>query len=88
MTPEELRRDEANRWLASAAKVLNAARILAATEPTASVFHSRQAAEKSAKAFLTYHKVRFRKVHDLKELGRSAVPLMSRSLRSLRMPPT
>ena len=69
MTPEELRRDEANRWLASAAKDLNAARILSALEPTASVFHSQQVAEKSAKAFLTYHGVPFRKVHDLKELG-------------------
>ena len=69
MTPDELRRDEAHPWLASAAKDLNAAGILAAAEPTASAFHSRQAAEKSAKAFLTYHNGRFRKVHDLKELG-------------------
>jgi len=70
MTPEELRHDEANRWLASAAKDLNAARILAAAEPTASVFHSQQAAEKAAKAFLAYHNVSFRKVHDLEELGK------------------
>jgi hypothetical protein len=60
MTPEELRRDEANRWLASARKDLSAARILAA-EPTA-VFHSQQAAEKAAKAFLAFHNVPFRKV--------------------------
>jgi hypothetical protein len=39
MTPEELRRDEARRWLAIAARDLNAARILAAVEPAASVFH-------------------------------------------------
>jgi HEPN domain-containing protein len=69
MTPEELRRDEAQRWLASARKDLNAAGILAAAEPTASVFHSQQAAEKAAKAFLAFHNVPFRKVHDLKELG-------------------
>jgi HEPN domain-containing protein len=69
MTPEELRRDEANRWLASARKDLNAAGILAAAEPTASVFHSQQAAEKAAKAFPAFHNVPFRKVHDLKELG-------------------
>jgi HEPN domain-containing protein len=43
--------------------------ILAAAEPTASVFHSQQAAEKAAKAFLAFHNVPFRKVHDLKELG-------------------
>lgn len=75
MTPEELRRDEANRWLASAAKDLNAARILAAAEPTASVFHSQQAAEKAAKAFLAYHNVSFRKVHDLEELGKQCTAL-------------
>ena len=69
MTPEELRRDEANRWLASARKDLNAAGILAPAEPTASVFHSQQAAEKAAKAFLAFHNVPFRKIHDLKELG-------------------
>src|SRR5664280_3425238 len=69
MTPEELRRDEANRWLASGAKDLNAARLLAGAEPTASVFHSQQTAEKAAKAFLAYHNVPFRRVHDLKELG-------------------
>jgi HEPN domain-containing protein len=69
MTPEELRRDEANRWLASASKDLNAATILVAAEPTASVFHSQQVAEKSAKAFLSYNNISFRKIHDLKELG-------------------
>jgi hypothetical protein len=47
MTPEQLRRDEANRWLAIAGKDLNAARLLAAVEPTGSVFHSQQAAEKA-----------------------------------------
>jgi HEPN domain-containing protein len=73
MTPEELRRDEANRWLASGAKDLNAARILASAEPTASVFHSQQAAEKAAKAFLAYHNVSFRKVHDLEELGKQCI---------------
>ena len=69
MTPEELRHDEANRWLAIGAKDLNAAGILVAAEPTASVFHSQQAAEKAAKAFLAYHNVPFRKIHELQELG-------------------
>ena len=75
MTPEQLRRDEANRWLAQASKDLNAARLLAAPEPSRSVFHSQQAAEKSAKAFLSYHNVRFRKTHDLEELGQQCVAL-------------
>jgi HEPN domain-containing protein len=69
MTPEESRRDEAARWHAQARKDLNAARLLASAEPSRSVFHSQQAAEKAAKAFLTSHDVLFRKTHDLNELG-------------------
>lgn len=69
MTPEEWRRDEAARWLAQARKDLNAARLLASAEPSRSVFHSQQTAEKAAKAFLTLHDVTFRKTHDLNELG-------------------
>ena len=75
MTPEELRRDEANRWLAIASKDLRAARILAAEEPTGSVFHSQQAAEKAAKAFLAFHNVPFRRIHDMKELGEQCIAL-------------
>jgi HEPN domain-containing protein len=69
MTPEESRHDEAARWLAQARKDLNAARLLASAEPSRSVFHSQQAAEKAAKAFLAFHDVTFRKTHDLNELG-------------------
>ena len=69
MTPEESRRDEAARWLAQARKDLNAARLLASAEPSSSVFHSQQAAEKAAKAFLALHDVPFRKTHDQNELG-------------------
>jgi len=69
MTPEESRRDEAARWLAQARKDLHAARLLASAEPSRWVFHSQQAAEKAAKAFLTFHDVTFRKTHDLNELG-------------------
>jgi HEPN domain-containing protein len=69
MTPEESRRDESARWLAQARKDLNAARVLTSPEPSRSVFHSQQAAEKAAKAFLTAHDVSFRKTHDLNELG-------------------
>ena len=69
MTPEQSRRDESGRWLAQAQKDLNAARVLAAPEPSRSVFHSQQAAEKAAKAFLAFHDISFRKTHDLNELG-------------------
>ena len=75
MTPEELRRDEAARWLAAAARDLKSARLLAGEENTGSVFHSQQAAEKSAKAFLAFHNVPFRKTHDLQELGKQCVNL-------------
>ena len=64
-----MRRDEADRWLTAAARDLKAARLLANEEPAASVFHSQQAAEKSAKAFLAFHNVPFRRTHDLQELG-------------------
>jgi len=69
MTPEESRRDEAARWLAQARKDLHAAHVLASAEPSRSVFHSQQAAEKAAKSLLAFHDVTFRKTHDLNELG-------------------
>jgi HEPN domain-containing protein len=75
MTPEQSRRDEAGRWLAQAGKDLNAARLLASPEPSRSVFHSQQAAEKTAKAFLTFHDVAFRKTHNLGELGEQCAAL-------------
>ena len=57
MTPEEPRRNEAALWLAQARKDLNAARLLVSAEPSRSVFHRQQAAEKAAKAFLTLQDV-------------------------------
>jgi HEPN domain-containing protein len=75
MTPEQSRREEASRWLAQARKDLNAAGLLVSGEPSRSVFHSQQAAEKAAKAFLTFHDVTFRKIHDLNELGGQCVQI-------------
>ena len=69
MTPEDMRRNEASRWMAQAAKDLHAAALLAVEEPSASLFHSQQCAEKSAKALLAFHNEVFRKTHDLRELG-------------------
>ena len=51
--------------------------ILVSEEPSRSVFHSQQAAEKAAKAFLALHDVAFRKTHDLNELGRQCAQLDS-----------
>ena len=55
MTPDELLRKEAAKWLGEAAKDRNAAHILLKAEPSRSVFFSQQAAEKDAKAFLAFH---------------------------------
>ena len=75
MRPEEWRRNEACRWLALAARDLKVAALVLAAEPSASVFHSQQAAEKSAKALLTFHNVHFRKIHELEELGKQCTAL-------------
>jgi len=56
-------------------KDLNAVRLLASEEQSRSVFHSQQAAEKAAKAFLAFSDVPFRKTHDLNELGRQCAEL-------------
>jgi HEPN domain-containing protein len=69
MTPDELLLDEAAKWLRQATKDRNAAHVLLEVEPSRSVFHSQQAAEKAAKAFLTLHQIAFRKTHDLADLG-------------------
>ncbi len=61
--------NEAKRWLVIAARDLRAASLLAAEEPAAALFHCQQAVEKSAKAFLTFHQVGFRRTHDLNEPG-------------------
>jgi HEPN domain-containing protein len=73
MTPGELRCDEAGRWLLQACKDLIAAQALVALEPSRFVFHSQQAAEKAAKAFLACYHVPFRKSHDSHELGQRCV---------------
>ena len=73
MTPGELPRREAGKWLRQAAKDRNAAQVLLEPEPSRSVFHSQQAAEKAVKAFLTFHQIPFRKTHDLADLGSQCV---------------
>jgi HEPN domain-containing protein len=69
MNPGRLRRNEAAMWLDQAAKDQNAAKLLMDAEPSRSVFHSQQAAEKALKAFLSFHQIPFRKTHDLIDLG-------------------
>ena len=73
MTPEELLRNEAAKWIQQSDKDLNAAKLLIEGEPSRSVFHSQQAAEKAIKAFLTFHQIAFRKTHNLTDLGSQCV---------------
>jgi len=68
-----LLRDEAAKWLREASKDSNAARVLLQAEPSRSVFHSQQAAEKAIKAFLTFHQIAFRRTHNLADLGSQCV---------------
>lgn len=49
MTPEDMPRSEASRWLAQATRDLHAAALLVVEEPSASLFHSQQCAETSEK---------------------------------------
>ena len=67
--------EEVAKWLREAAKDRVAASALTGIEPSRSVFHSQQAAEKAAKAFLTLHRTPFRKTHDLTELGAKCAAL-------------
>jgi len=60
MTPGQLLRKEAEAWLDQAAKDRNAAKALIEIEASRSVFHSRQAAEKAIKGFLTLHQIQRR----------------------------
>ncbi len=63
---------EVRAWLSKAGKDLATAEYeLRADPPFADdiVFHSQQAAEKSLKAFLSWHRIPFRKTHNLVELG-------------------
>lgn len=76
MTPADLRAQESRAWMRKAAVDLRAARaLLNAGIPGPALFHCQQAAEKSLKAFLTWHKVIFRRVHDLEETGALCVSI-------------
>lgn len=58
-------------WFSKAQSDLRTAKILLQTELPLfepAVFHCQQAAEKSIKAYLNFHKIRFGKTHDIKEL--------------------
>jgi len=80
---------EVRAWLSKGGKDLAAAQYELQADPPFTddiVFHAQQAAEKSLKAFLSWHRVPFRKTHNLIELGeaccqidRSLDPLLRRA---------
>ena len=76
MTPADLQAQDSRAWMEKAAIDLRAARaLLDAGIPGSALFHCQQAAEKSLKAFLTWHGTPFRRVHDLEEVGAFCVSI-------------
>src|SRR5712692_7025195 len=76
MQPDPARAADTKAWLAKAAQDLRRVEILLAVNPPdveGALFHSQQAAEKALKAFLTWHDVRFRRVHELDVIGGQCV---------------
>ena len=69
---------ETQAWLRKARADLDAGAFELTAEPpfTADIaFHAQQAAEKTIKAFLTWHAQTFRKTHNLVELGQSCAEI-------------
>jgi len=67
---------ETRAWLVRAERDLAAATYELTAEPPFVediVFHAQQAAEKTLKAFLTWHGMAFRKTHSLEELGEQCI---------------
>ena len=85
MHPEDPRTADARAWLTKTHQDLRRVEILLAAKPSdveGALFHCQQAAEKALKAFLTWHDIRFRRVHDLEEIGKHCVQV-DPTLRSL-----
>ena len=79
MPPDPDLVDEVRAWLLKASKDLGAAEYELHADPPFSediVFHAQQAAEKSMKAFLSWHGVPFRKTHNLVELGEACSKIL------------
>ena len=71
MKPSEARTIETREWLGKAAEDLASAHVLIGSSHfSGALFFCQQAAEKSLKAFLTWHERTFRRTHDLEELGK------------------
>ncbi len=76
MQPEDTRTADARAWPAKTRQDVRRVEILLAATPAdveGALFHCQQAAERALKAFLTWHDVRFRRIHDLEEIGKQCV---------------
>ena len=76
MTLPEIKSDEARVWLEKAAHDIDAAEVdqRAAIDTNPDflwdvMFHCQQSVEKSLKGFLTWHDIKFKRTHDLAEIG-------------------
>jgi HEPN domain-containing protein len=71
MSPSDARARETREWLGKATEELASAHVLIGSGHfSGALFFCQQAAEKSLKAFLTWHERVFRRTHDLEELGK------------------
>ena len=78
MPPDPIRAEEVLPWLEKAKADLRVAETIIKLKPPVFefvLFHCQQAIEKSLKAFLIWHDVRFQKTHDLRLLGQQCARL-------------
>ncbi len=73
--PEEVKVEFTIQWVKKAEIDLNTAEYLCGSDTkyvSAAAFHAQQAAEKYLKAFLIWHQIEFKKIHDIAALLRLA----------------
>ena len=80
MLPDPTRIADTRAWLIKTVRDLRRVEILLGADPPdveGALFHCQQAAEKAFKAFLTWHDVPFRRVHELDVIGAQCVDVDS-----------
>jgi HEPN domain-containing protein len=87
MPNEETRKKITAKWLEKGCKDLVVGKFLLQKGEAYfdfACFHSQQCAEKAVKAFLVWHNIPFRKIHDLVSLGALCLPIDSTLEETLR----
>ncbi len=79
MQADTARVEDVKAWLAKASQDLRRVEVLLAapSDSEDALFHCQQAAEKAFKAFLTWHDVPFRRIHELDTIGGQCADLDS-----------